>query len=111
MNLEAQLTTVINAIEELKGEDIISLKVLEQSVDIEAIVIATGRSSQHVRSIAHNVKIEAKRLNMKIIGIEGMQTGSWVLIDLAEVVVHIMTAKTREFYKLEKLWSGKSDCK
>lgn len=109
MNLKAQLQTVTNTIEELKGEDIITLKVLEQSADIEAIVIATGRSNQHVRGIANNVKIEAKRLGMKVVGIEGVETGHWMLIDLAEVVVHIMTKKTREFYKLEKLWSGKSD--
>jgi ribosome-associated protein len=105
MNLEQQLKVVTDTIEELKGEDIITLKVLEQSADIEAIVIATGRSIQHVRGIANNLKIEAKRLNMKVLGIEGTETGHWVLIDLAEVVVHVMTEKTREFYKLEKLWS------
>jgi ribosome-associated protein len=66
----------------------------------------TGRSTQHVRGIANNIKIEAKRLGMKVVGIEGAETGHWMLIDLAEVVVHVMTEKTREFYKLEKLWSG-----
>ncbi len=106
MKLQDQLKVVTNAIEEIKGEDIVTLKVLDQSADIEAIVIATGRSAQHVRGIANNVKIEAKRLGMKIVGIEGAETGHWMLIDLAEVVVHIMTEKTREFYKLEKLWSG-----
>ena len=106
MNLEQQLKVVTDTIEELKGKDIITLKVLEQSADFEAIVIATGRSIQHVRGIANNLKIEAKRLNMKVLGIEGTETGHWVLIDLAEVVVHVMTEKTREFYKLEKLWSG-----
>ncbi len=105
MNLEQQLKTVTDTIEELKGEDIVTLKILEQSADIEAIVIATGRSIQHVRGIANNLKIEAKRLNMKMLGIEGTETGHWVLVDLAEVVVHVMTEKTREFYKLEKLWS------
>ncbi|MBT4000700.1 MAG: ribosome silencing factor, partial [Candidatus Thioglobus sp.] len=91
---------------ELKGEDVVTLKVLDQSADIEAIVIATGRSVQHVRGIANNIKIEAKRLGMKVSGIEGTETGHWVLVDLAEVVVHVMTEKTREFYKLERLWSG-----
>ncbi|ABL02104.1 iojap-like protein [Candidatus Ruthia magnifica str. Cm (Calyptogena magnifica)] len=105
MNLKQQLKTVTDTIEKLKGEDIVTLKILEQSADIEAIVIATGRSIQHVRGISNNLKIEAKRLNMKMLGIEGIQTGYWVLIDLAEVVVHVMTGKTREFYKLEKLWS------
>ncbi len=106
MNLEQQLKVVTDTIEELKGENIVTLKILEQSADIEAIVVATGRSVQHVRGIANNLKIEAKHLNMKILGIEGTETGHWVLIDLAEVVVHVMTEKTREFYKLEKLWSG-----
>jgi ribosome-associated protein len=106
MKLEEQLKVVTDTIEELKGEDIITLKVLEQSADIEAIVVATGRSTQHVRGIANNIKIEAKRLGMKVVGIEGTETGHWVLVDLAEVVVHIMTEKTREFYKLERLWSG-----
>ena len=106
MKLEEQLKIVTDTIEELKGEDIITLKVLEQSADIEAIVVATGRSTQHVRGIANNIKIEAKRLGMKVVGIEGTETGHWVLVDLAEVVVHVMTEKTREFYKLERLWSG-----
>ncbi len=106
MKLEDQLKVVTDTIEELKGEDIVTLKVLKQSADIEAIVIATGRSTQHVRGIANNIKIEAKRLGMKVVGLEGAETGHWMLIDLAEVVVHVMTEKTREFYKLEKLWSG-----
>ena len=106
MKLEQQLKVVTDTIEELKGEDVITLKVLEQSADIEAIVVATGRSTQHVRGIVNNIKIEAKRLGMKVVGVEGAETGHWMLIDLAEVVVHVMTEKTREFYKLEKLWSG-----
>jgi ribosome-associated protein len=106
LTLKQQLTVVVDTIDELKGENIITLEVLNQSADIEAIVIATGRSVQHVRGIANNVKIEAKRLGMKVSGIEGTETGHWILVDLAEVVVHIMTEKTREFYKLEKLWSG-----
>lgn len=106
MKLSQQLKVVTDTIEELKGEDIVTLKVLEQSADIEAIVIATGRSTQHVRGIANNLKIEAKRLGMKVVGIEGAESGEWVLVDLAEVVVHVMIEKTRDFYKLEKLWSG-----
>lgn len=106
MNLDRQIKVVTDTIEELKGEDIVTLKVLEQSADIEAIIIATGRSNQHTRGIANNIKIEAKRLGMKVSGVEGTETGHWILVDLAEVVVHVMTEKTREFYKLEKLWSG-----
>ena len=106
MTLDQQIQVVIDTIEELKGENIVTLKVLEQSADMEAIVIATGRSTQHARSIANNIKIEAKRVGMKVLGMEGANLGQWVLVDLAEVVVHVMTEQTREFYKLEKLWSS-----
>ncbi len=109
MNLEKQIKTVVDAIDELKGEDIVTLNVMTQSVDMEAIIIATGRSVQHVRGIANNVKIEAKKLNMTILGIEGEEFGEWTLIDLGEVVAHIMIDKTRNFYKLEILWSIEDD--
>ena len=109
MNLEKQIKTVVDAIDELKGEDIVTLNVMAQSVDMEAIIIATGRSVQHVRGIVNNVKIEAKKLNMTLLGIEGEEFGEWTLIDLGEVVAHIMIDKTRDFYKLEKLWSIEDD--
>ena len=109
MNLDEQVKVVVDVIDELKGEEVVTLNVLEQSVDMEAIIIATGRSTQHVRGIANNIKIEAKRLNMTILGIEGTEFNEWVLIDLGEVIVHIMTEKTRAFYKLEKLWSVEED--
>ena len=109
MNLDEQVKVVVNVIDELKGEEIVTLNVLEQSVDMEAIIVATGRSIQHVIGIANNIKIEAKRLNMMVLGIEGSEFSEWVLIDLGEVIVHIMTEKTRAFYKLEKLWSVEED--
>lgn len=106
MNLTEQLKIITNIIDELKGEDVVTLKVLKQSAYIDAMIITTGRSVQHVRGIVNNIKIEAKRLGIKIVGTEGGATGNWMLIDLSEVVVHVMTKKTREFYKLEKLWSN-----
>jgi len=109
MNLEKQIKTVVDAIDELKGEDIVTLNVMTQSVDMEAIIIATGRSVQHVRGIVNNIKIESKKLNMTLLGIEGEEFGEWALIDLGEVVAHIMIDKTRDFYKLEKLWSIEDD--
>ena len=109
MNLDEQVKVVVDVIDELKGEEIVTLNVLEQSVDMEAIIVATGRSIPHVKGIANNIKIEAKRLNMMVLGIEGSEFSEWVLIDLGEVIVHIMTEKTRAFYKLEKLWSVEED--
>ena len=109
MNLDEQISVVKNVIDDLKGEDIVTLDVMSQCVDMEAIIIATGRSIQHVRGIANNVIMEAKRLNMIVLGTEGAEFSEWVLVDLGEVIVHVMTEKTREFYKLEKLWTTEED--
>jgi len=109
MNLIEQIKVVENVIEDLKGENIVTLNVMKQSDDMEAIIISTGRSIKHVRGIANNVSIEAKRLNMPVLGTEGVEFSEWILVDLGEVIVHIMTEKMREFYKLEKLWSTEED--
>ena len=109
MNLDEQISVVKNVIDDLKGEDIVALDIMSQCVDMEAIIIATGRSMQHVRGIANNVVMEAKRLNMIVLGTEGVESSEWALVDLGEVIVHVMTEKTREFYKLEKLWTTEED--
>ena len=109
MKLAEQIKVVENVIDDLKGEKIVTLNIMKQSDDMEAIIITTGRSIQHVRGIANNVSSEAKRLNMPVLGTEGTEFSEWVLVDLGEVVVHVMTEKTREFYKLEKLWSIDKD--
>ena len=109
MNLDEQIKVVENVIDDLKGENVVTLNVMKQSDDMEAIIIATVKSIQHARGIANNVSIEAKRLNMMVLGTEGAEFSEWILVDLGEVIVHIMTEKTREFYKLEKLWSIEED--
>ena len=109
MNLDEQISVVKNVIDDLKGKDIVTLDVMSQCVDMETIIIATGRSMQHVRGIANNVVMEAKRLNMIVLGTEGVESSEWALVDLGEVIVHVMTEKTREFYKLEKLWTTEED--
>ena len=109
MNLDEQIKVVENVIDDLKGENVVTINVMKQSDDMEAIIIATGKSIQHTRGIANNVSIEAKRLNMMVLGTEGAEFSEWILVDLGEVIVHIMTEKTREFYKLEKLWSIEED--
>ena len=109
MTLDKQIKIVENVIDDLKGENVVTLNVMKQCDDMEAIIIATGRSIQHVKSMATNVSTEAKRVDMVVLGIEGKQQSEWALVDLGEVVVHLMTEKTRDFYKLEKLWSTEED--
>ena len=109
MTVDQEIQAIVEVIDDMKGENILTFNVLKKSADMEAIIVATGRSVQHVRGIANNIKIEAKRLNMMILGTEGSEFSEWVLIDLGEVIVHIMTEKTRAFYNLEKLWSVEED--
>ena len=95
----------INALEELKAEDIIALDVKDKTSITDWIVVATGSSSRHVKSIANNVVIEAKKAGKPPLGVEGENDGEWVLVDLGDVIVHVMQRQVREYYDLESLWS------
>ncbi|WP_018414425.1 ribosome silencing factor [Teredinibacter turnerae] len=96
---------VINALEDLKGKDIVELDVRELSDVTDALVIVTGTSNRHVKSLANNVVEDGKEHNFRPIGVEGMESGEWVLVDYGDLVVHVMLETTRAFYALEKLWS------
>ena len=96
---------VITAIEDLKGEDIRELDVKGKTSVTDMMIIASGTSSRHVKSIANNVVVEAKESGVRPLGVEGEEQGEWVLVDLGDVIVHVMQAQTREFYDLERLWS------
>ena len=96
---------VITALENLKGQKIVNLNVRDLSDVTDNLIIATGTSSRHVKSLAHNVVEEAKEQGFRPLGIEGLQEGEWALVDFGDTVVHVMSAEAREFYDLEKLWS------
>lgn len=96
---------VINALEDVKGQDIVSMDVTELSDVMDTLVIVTGTSNRHVKSLANNVVMDAKAAGEQPLGVEGMETGEWVLVDLGSIVVHAMLDQSRRFYDLEKLWS------
>lgn len=93
------------ALESLKAQKITHLDVTELSDVMDVLIIATGTSSRHVRSLAENVVVESKKQGYQPIGVEGLDTGDWVLVDFGDTVVHVMQQSTRDFYELEKLWS------
>ena len=104
MGVDELRVLVMNALEDLKAENIVELDVHDKTDVTDYLVVASGNSSRHVKSIANNVVIEAKKAGYPPIGVEGEADGEWVLVDLADVVVHVMQPQIREFYDLENLW-------
>ncbi|QLE87875.1 MULTISPECIES: ribosome silencing factor [Shewanella] len=100
---------VIDKIEDLKAKDIVTLEVSDQSNVTDFMVVCSGTSKTHVRAIAENVVVESKRANIHINGVEGRDSSEWVLVDLGDVILHVMQDQTRDFYQLEKLWSAKPE--
>jgi ribosome-associated protein len=104
-SLEKLLETVHAAVGELKAKDVVEIDVRGKSSVTDFMVVASGTSSRHVKSIADEVVRFAKRLDVMPLGVEGEQEAEWVLVDLGDVVVHVMLPRVREFYALERLWT------
>ena len=96
---------VLDALEDLKAKDIVDMDVSALTEIMDHLIIASGTSSRHVKSLANNVSMEAKNAGFMPLGMEGEGPGEWVLVDFGDIVVHVMTPATRSFYDLEKLWS------
>lgn len=94
------------ALEDVKGQNILRLDVRALTDIADFLIIASGTSNRHVKSLAENVELQAKKAGVRPIGVEGANTAEWVLVDFADVVVHVMLPATRAFYDLERLWSG-----
>ncbi len=95
----------VEALEDLKGQDIVVLDVTTLSDVMDDMIVVTGTSNRHVKSLASNVVDELKKQGHKPIGVEGLDAADWVLVDYGTVVVHVMLPQTRDFYDLEKLWT------
>ncbi len=104
MQVEALRDLVINVLEEMKAKEITVIDVRGRSSVTDIMVIASGTSSRHVKSLAESVAFQAKAAGEPPLGSEGVDEGEWALVDINGVVVHIMLPKVRDFYQLERLW-------
>jgi len=107
MDIRAKQRAVVEALEDIKGRDIVVFDVARQSAYFERVVIASGDSNRQVNALAANVQVKLKALGARIVGVEGRRNGDWVLVDLGDIVVHVMHPAVRSHYNLEELWGDK----
>ena len=108
-DVQACLKVVHEALEDVKAKDILALDVSSISNVADAIVIASGTSTRHIKALADNVAEEARKAGFRPLGVEGERDAEWILIDLGFVVVHVMLPTARKFYDLESLWRAKPE--
>ena len=102
---EAILASVRHSVENLKAKDTTEIDVRGKSSVTDHMVITSGTSTRHVKSIANEIVKDIKKLDIMPLGVEGEREAEWVLVDLGDVVVHVMLPRVREFYALERLWT------
>jgi ribosome-associated protein len=95
---------VLSALEDIKAFDIVSIDIRKQASIADYIIIASASSSRQAKALAENVRDKMQKINIPLIGLEGTSGSEWVLVDLGDIIIHIMTPSTREHYNLEELW-------
>ena len=107
MDIRLKQRAVVEALEDVKGRDIIVYNTARMPSMFERVVIASGDSTRQVKALADRVQERVRALGSRVYGVEGEAGGEWVLVDLGDVVVHIMHPAVRDFYNLEEVWGGK----
>ena len=105
MNSEVLKDLVVEALDDIKGQEIVTMDVRSQTDIADYMVVASGGTGRQVKALINNVLVNAKAQGANVVGVEGQDTGEWVLLDLTDVIVHVMLPAVREFYDLERLWS------
>ena len=109
MQAEQLKEVVVNALENVKAKDVSIIDVRERTSVTDYMVVASGTSNRHVKSLADSVVTEAQENGVRASSVEGASVSDWILVDLGDVVVHVMMPATREFYDLERLWRDAPD--
>ncbi|MEK7301591.1 MAG: ribosome silencing factor, partial [Pseudomonadota bacterium] len=107
-NSEELVNTIVDALEDIKAYDIDVIDVSKITSMFGYMIIASADSTRQAKSLANNVQVKVKAAGGNVYSVEGEQTGEWLLVDLGDVIVHIMLPAVREYYNLKALWSGKN---
>jgi ribosome-associated protein len=107
MDIRVKQRVVVEALEDVKGHDIIIFNTARLPSMFERVVIASGDSNRQVKALSDRVQERVRELGARVYGVEGQSGGEWVLVDLGDVVVHIMHPTVRDFYNLEEIWGGR----
>ena len=107
MRLNKLQQTAVTALEDIKARDITVLDVRTITSIYDSMIIASAESNRQVKALAHHVRDKLKEAGATIIGVEGEETGDWVLVDCGDIVVHVMQPAVRAYYNLEELWGSK----
>ena len=108
MQIGALKDLVVHTLNEMKANDVQVLDVRERTSIADFLVVASGTSGRHVKSIAEAVAFKAKQAGELVVGQEGLQEGEWALVDLNNIIVHVMQPKVRNYYQIEQLWGVNS---
>lgn len=106
MNIEQKVKAIVDALEDIKAKDIAVLDTTKMTAMFERMVIASGDSNRQTRALANHVRDRMKEADVYVGNMEGEQTGEWVLLDLGDVILHVMQPAVRTLYNLEELWSA-----
>lgn len=107
MDIEKLQALVIDALEDVKAQDIVLFDTTKLTSLFERIIVASGNSNRQTKALAASVRDKIKEAGGDVISIEGEDTGEWVLVDLGDLIVHIMQPPIRNYYRLEEIWGGK----
>ena len=105
-DLERMVEVAVNALDDIKGKDILVLDTSDKTPLFARMIIASGDSTRQVKALANNVSVELKAAGVELLSSEGENSGEWALVDAGDLVVHVMLPAVRDFYDIEALWGG-----
>jgi ribosome-associated protein len=105
MDVRKMQKLVVAALEDIKARDIVVFNVTKLTSMFDRVIIATADSTRQVKALARNVQDDLREAGVDAVGVEGEESGEWVLVDLGAIVVHVMQPAVRSYYNLEELWN------